>query len=149
MLENDLETEKALTASDAACFNSHSIHAQQVSDTVREQNLVKVVSGRRANGETVLTCTSFGRLDPAGGIVDGYLNTADGLSTVYLTDYIEFEAGETYTIFEDIEGKLPSGKKEDQVFIFDPVDEKPIRLNVAFPETDVISGERVIFVLFG
>jgi hypothetical protein len=93
VLEAKLDSEIDLTASDADSFNFHGIHAQQVSDAARKQNLATFISGRRVNGDNALTCTGFGRLDPAGGVVSGTLNTESGLSTVYLTDYIEFEAG--------------------------------------------------------
>lgn len=108
MLKAALNTEKALTESDADCFNAHSIHAQQVSDLVRSRNLARIVSGRRANGDIVHTCTAFGRLDPAGGIANGHLSSDGGLSTMYLSDYIEFEAGERYTIYLDTEEKTAS-----------------------------------------
>lgn len=108
MLEAALNTEKALTESDADCFNAHSIHAQQVCDLVRSRNLARIVSGRRANGDIVHTCTAFGRLDPAGGIANGHLSSEGGLSTMYLSDYIEFEAGERYTIYLDTEEKAAS-----------------------------------------
>jgi hypothetical protein len=108
VLEAKLDSEIDLTASDADSFNFHGIHAQQVSDAARKQNLATVISGRRVNGDNALTCTGFGRLDPAGGVVSGTLNTESGLSTVYLTDYIEFEAGEKYTVYTDIPDKTVS-----------------------------------------
>ena len=107
-IEEKLNAEIELTADDADSFNFHSIHAQQVSDYAREQNLARVVTARRVNGEHVVTCTAFGRYDPAGGIADGTLSSEAGLTTIYLTDYINFEAGEKYTVYQDIPDKSAS-----------------------------------------
>ena len=107
-LEDRLTAEEERTDADAACFNSHGIRAQQVSDAVREQNLAKVAPLRKQAGENIQTCTPFGRLDPAGGVMNGLLTSENSMSTLHVTDYIEFEAGEKYTVFTDIDDKSTS-----------------------------------------
>ena len=100
-LRDELTAEISLTASDADCFTAHSIKSQAVSDGIREENLVKMVSSERttSDGEVVLSCDAFGRYDQAGCIVNGSLNASEGHSVVYMSEFFDLEAGESYTVF--------------------------------------------------
>jgi len=102
-LRDEMTEEVSLTASDADCFNANSIKAQSVSDAIREQNLVRMTSSERrtTDGEVVLSCKALGRYDPAGCIVNGILNAAEGHSVVYMSEFFDLEAGEIYTVFLD------------------------------------------------
>ena len=100
-IETALTNEADTTAADAECFNAHGIRAQMVSDVVRAQNLVKAIHNRRANDQVEIEFTPFGRFDPAGGILNGELNTEKFISQLNISEPIEFEAGEKYTVFAD------------------------------------------------
>ena len=107
-IEAGLNEEADRTAADAIGFNAHGIYAQQVSDDARRQNLAKVVSMRRQVADNIHTCMAYGRFDPAGGIMNGLLTSENSMSTLHVTDYIEFEAGEKYTVFTDVADKSVS-----------------------------------------
>ena len=98
----ELENQASLIETDAESFNAHAAKALKVSDAMRGQNLVKMASLERVvDGEVVLSCEAHGRYDPAGAIVNGSLNAAEGHSVIYLSEFFELEAGIPHTVFID------------------------------------------------
>lgn len=41
-----------------------------------------------------------------------------------------------------------TGQRQHQLVIFNPIDQEPVRQNVAFAVSDPVAGKRVILVLF-
>ena len=106
-VEAKLDEEITQSNADVRSFNAHSQTALRISEFAREHNLIKMTAWHResADGTTQIDVTPFGRLDPAGALVDGALDDSKGLFLVYASEPFHFEAGEDYTIFIDEDTK--------------------------------------------